>query len=183
MITFEIKRYGAVPATPPEIHPEAKGLFTNRKAAVPALPGPAIKAPPEKPGLPPIGMGKVQYARWLGEYVYHKFAKGVLVTLAEYPFVLGELPKQWFRVKEIQELHYVAQYDHEHRQPKCVGVANATLDRAIDYHTYYAPAALRPLTQEEVLVLHDRLRNKKGDGRDDESKGVDPTAGNEQYAG
>lgn len=151
-----------VMAEVPDYDPAKQSLLPN---------GVVITTPPEVPGCHPIGMGKIEYARWLSVYVYPKFHKGSLVTLASLPFVPGEPPKVVFRVTSIQELHYSAQFDKQTRQPKCVGISNAML-QTDTFPIYYPPSLLRALQPEEVQAI-DRLRNQTSDGRESEATGLD----------
>lgn len=118
----------------------------------------------------PVGMGKIEYARWLGVHVYPKFPKGTKVTLSTFPFVIGAAPKMWFDVIEIQELHYCVQYDRHARQPKCVGICNTEFGSS--FPVYYPPALLRVCQPEEVAAI-DRLRNSPRSERKPEDAGLD----------
>lgn len=134
--------------------------------------GRIVKTPAEHPGIHPIGLGKLEYARWLGVYVYPKFHRGTLVTLSNMPFVPNAIPKVWWKVTEIQELHYVVQIDKEVRQPKAVGIQLETSHQS--YPIYYPPSLLRVLQPEEIKAI-DSLRNKARNGRDAEATGFDGT--------
>lgn len=128
----------------------------------------------DKPGIHPIGMGKIPYVLWLNEHVYPKFPKGTKVTLATLPFVLGTPPPIYFEVIDIQELHYSAQYDRETRQPKCIAIRQLGGRLTSSIPIYYPPAALRVLQPEEVEAV-DRLRNQESERRDSQNSGLDGT--------
>jgi hypothetical protein len=109
-----------------------------------------------------LGMGKVEYIKWLTSFVYTKFPKGSLVTLRSEPFIPTRPPRIWFVVHDINELHYSVMVDRETREPKCLMLKPGNPHMMIgqgDISIYYPPAKLRVLQPEEVQII-DRLRNQ-----------------------
>lgn len=122
--------------------------------------------PPSTPH--PIGMGKQQYAEWLNQFVYPTFKKNMLVTFKTIPIVLNEVPKVFFLVLDIQQMHYWVHMDKETREPKVLGIA-------LPGHTipcYYPPSVMRPLVPSEIEAI-DKLRNQTSQGRVLEADGGD----------
>ena len=113
-------------------------------------------------GRTAIGMGKYQYAQWLNEYVYTKFRKGTLATIARVPIKENEAPAVWFVVNEIQEVHYLVDIDQATKEPKAVGVRNPMYGNSIS--VFYPPSLLRVLEEQEVAAI-DKLRNQTREGR------------------
>jgi hypothetical protein len=122
--------------------------------------------PPNTPH--PIGMGKQQYAEWLNQFVYPSFKKNMLVTFKTIPIVLNEVPKVFFLVLDIQQMHYWVQMDKETREPKVVGIALP----GNTVPCYYPPSVMRPLVPSEVEAI-DKLRNQTSQGRVLEADGGD----------
>lgn len=175
MISFEIKRRRAVVEQSPPVEGTLFQQIAARRVQQqqqnPQIAPPVnLRGTPilddhtilERTGIHPIGMGKIEYAKWLTAMVYPKFPRGSLVTLASQPFVVGKVPEIWFEVVDYQELHYCAQYDKETRQPKCLAIKHPGFKNAMA--VYYPPAALRVLQSEEVQAI-DRLRDTQSDGR------------------
>lgn len=168
MISYEILRKKRPIPFPPPPTPQSEGGLFERI-------GKRMQQNPETPRVHPMGMGKIQYAKWLSDFVYPRFPLRSLVTLANQPFVPGVPPRVWFKVIDIQELHYSAQYDRESGQPKCVGVSlDSIAHPTTTIPVYYPPTMLRALQPEEVEAI-DRLRNKESSGRDAQTSGLDGT--------
>jgi hypothetical protein len=102
-----------------------------------------------------LSMGKLGYARWLAAFVENQFPKGTMVTFRNESFVIGTVPRIWFKVVEIQQIHYMANMDKEVREPKAIGIAV----QGVDIPTWTAPAKLRVLQPEEIKAI-DLLRNQ-----------------------
>lgn len=192
MISFEITRRKAQPTVVKlPAAPDEEGTLFQRIAARrvrlqqnPQLSSPinldrqpivdAERLPEAYPRMHPVGMGKVAYTKWLDEHVVSKFPKGALVTLCSMPFVPDHPPSVWFKVSFHQEVHYMADYDKNVGQPKCVGLELQTKPNGSSFPIYYAPALLRALQPEEYQAI-DRLRDQKSERRDDPSAGLDGT--------
>lgn len=104
-----------------------------------------------------IGMGKHGYAKYLNMFVYPRFFKGQWVTFASEPFVPTKLPRVYFQIGEIQEIHYMATMDKRTRSPKCLGLL---LDSRSNIPTWYPVASVRNLQPEELKAVDDLLRNQ-----------------------
>lgn len=137
-----------------------------------------------------LTMGKHGYNSWMNGFVYNRFNKGTYVTLRSEPIVITRAPRVWWRVVELQEIHYMAMIDRESREPKAVGVNKPGGDWTGP--TWYPPCKLRVLQPEELKhilgeLTGDLIRNQEGDSEavvlysspsigpaDDPSTGRDP---------
>lgn len=117
---------------------------------------PAVQPQPGHSGITAIGMGKIPYVKWLNEMVYPRFPVGTLVTTRSIPFVPSAIPRVWWTVLEIQEIHYAVEIDRATRDPKAVGLSTGG---AFKGPVWYPPALLRPLFKEEIEAI-DSLRDQ-----------------------
>ena len=98
-------------------------------------------------------MDKVPYTQWLEGEVRPRFPRGSLCTIAAISPDSTKIPVPVFVVDELQEVCWMAAIDNEQGQPRCVGVKNKNIHTA---QIWYPPALLRPLTVEEVALVHIR---------------------------
>lgn len=112
-------------------------------------------------------MDKVPYTRWLEGIVRPKFPVGTLCTMRAAPYVPGQLPKPIFVVSDLQEVCYMAPVSLETGEPKCIFVKYEPT--GINVTIAYAPASLRPLTEEELKLVNTRNQEAQKSSPDDES--------------
>ena len=95
--------------------------------------------------------GKIPFIAFLEETKLD-WPKGMLVTYNKVPIRPGEAPGIWATIFDYNELHYNAPVDPLHNQPKIIFARSNRSETCI----WFAPDALRKLTEEEALLALSR---------------------------
>jgi hypothetical protein len=104
-------------------------------------------------------MDKVPYTKWLEGSVRPVFPRGRLATLKVLPIKPEVIPSPLFTIDDLQEVCWMAAMDNEWHEPRCVAVKPRHL--ATSAQIWYPPALLRPLSLEEVTLVHLRDTQEK----------------------
>lgn len=125
-------------------------------------------------------MTKLGYAEFLSKVVMPLFPVGVKVTARVTAIRPDEMPTWWGIVEDVQEIHFMAQMDTTHKQPRCILVKSAKHSG----HNWVCPDMLRRLSGKEEELCDDFLRNReKHQPTEEGTHGTDPTVENTSYAG
>lgn len=96
-------------------------------------------------------MDKAYYNDWV-EQARRLWPKGSYCTLRMFPMLQNRAaPPPWFVVDDHQEIRHLCQWDHNHREPRAIGLRSAQGGP----YMFVSPAAIRPLTHtERELIAH-----------------------------
>lgn len=125
----------------------------------------------------PSYTSKVDFIKFV-EGTKQLFRVGDMVTLRMWPVQLGRVdPPPWYTVSDFQELQAYASFDHMHKQYRVVGLRPGDNIREGVFQ-FAAPAAVRPLTDQEKFLVNVRHQEKL-----DEKRRQEEQKANEGYSG
>jgi hypothetical protein len=104
-------------------------------------------------------LDKVPYTKWLEGSVRPVFPRGRLATFKVIAIKPEMAPSPLFVIDDLQEVCWMAAIDDQWGEPRCVAVRPRNL--ASSAQIWYPPALLRPLSLEEVNIVHLRDTQEK----------------------
>ena len=89
---------------------------------------------------------KLTYSKWIEKIKTH-YRTGDFVCLSTSPITTDKIPF-YYEIVDIAEVHYLVDFDVEHREPMCLHVVTQS-----GYRMAKCPSSIRPLTDEEAELV------------------------------